>query len=657
MTGAELPLSIPRQLRDEHTDPAESALEIPAPLGRWVAVLTLWPVIDQHYHQLAARCFGDGLAMEWKAFALVVSRTGIAEPGPQPDTFVFRPEWAAALEPELEGLGGGQAIRTRLVEAWAEEPDLHLVDEITAWARGLSRWDLFERVWLLLGEQTTGLSRPTLEVFRDLPLEARYTHPILTWASGAAASLLAGTPRQESEAVLQRLMLDSAMLHADWSVREHSDEAVSAGTFRMIGERRLPSTRVGQSLEAAWRTKQEVDAFIDARSRQGRSPGRTPQAIFRAFSARLALFRHDPLGAVEEARWATILADWEPVAVIASGVDALARSLSSDDEPSGLPAAPAALDDGLGVRGLRGMGQLYALLALGNHAVRRLDRDALEDVLALVSADEAALAGVWSVRAALVAWQSALWGDPELGVSTLAAEVQRLSMLGREQDEPLGEALLARARVGLLTRAGAFGAATQVVDAMPAHLRLASRALVHVWAGQYAQAVRLADAGPYEEGLETTDRHRLALLRSGAALLDGSADDAMRRDALRELNRLLATSSFAHLALLPTAAREALLTACGPELDAADPRLGVLRERLAGLNDSGDGGARPLHLTERETVLLPLLATDESVPDIARRLHVSVNTVRKQVVTLREKFQADSRAELVRRARTYGALP
>ena len=56
-------------------------------------------------------------------------------------------------------------------------------------------------------------------------------------------------------------------------------------------------------------------------------------------------------------------------------------------------------------------------------------------------------------------------------------------------------------------------------------------------------------------------------------------------------------------------------------------------------------------------LLLPLLATDESVPDIARRLHVSVNTVRKQVVTLREKFQADSRAELVRRARTYGALP
>ena len=82
----------------------------------------------------------------------------------------------------------------------------------------------------------------------------------------------------------------------------------------------------------------------------------------------------------------------------------------------------------------------------------------------------------------------------------------------------------------------------------------------------------------------------------------------------------------------------------------------LLLERLAQLNDAGDGGVRPLHLTEREVVLLPLLATDDSVPEIARRLMVSVNTVRKQVVTLREKFGADTRAELVRRARTYGAL-
>lgn len=55
-------------------------------------------------------------------------------------------------------------------------------------------------------------------------------------------------------------------------------------------------------------------------------------------------------------------------------------------------------------------------------------------------------------------------------------------------------------------------------------------------------------------------------------------------------------------------------------------------------------------------MLLPLLATTASVPEIARRLHVSVHTVRKQVATLREKFQAPTRAELVRKAGIYWAL-
>ncbi|HSK34791.1 MAG TPA: LuxR C-terminal-related transcriptional regulator, partial [Propionicimonas sp.] len=119
--------------------------------------------------------------------------------------------------------------------------------------------------------------------------------------------------------------------------------------------------------------------------------------------------------------------------------------------------------------------------------------------------------------------------------------------------------------------------------------------------------------------------------------------------------RLMSVGSFLHLALLPRIARDALLALCRSEVD-SEPNYLLLLERLAQLNDAGDGGVRPLHLTERESVLLPLLASDDSVPEIARKLMVSVNTVRKQVVTLREKFQAGTRAELVRRARTYGAL-
>ncbi len=49
-------------------------------------------------------------------------------------------------------------------------------------------------------------------------------------------------------------------------------------------------------------------------------------------------------------------------------------------------------------------------------------------------------------------------------------------------------------------------------------------------------------------------------------------------------------------------------------------------------------------------------ATDDPVPEIAKKLQVSANTVRKQVVTLRKKFAAESRPELIRKAKVYGAL-
>jgi DNA-binding NarL/FixJ family response regulator len=425
----------------------------------------------------------------------------------------------------------------------------------------------------------------------------------------------------------------------------------------MIGERRLPSTRAGQSLEAAWRTKQEIDEFIDARSREGRGPGRTPQAIFRVFSARLALFRNDPLSAINEARWAIILADWEPVAVLARGVAALAESFTSEEAPAQRSDPPVTgIDDELGVRGLRGQGQVFAILADGNEAVRRLDRDGLDRCLRLVTPGNAALAGTWAVRAALEAWRAVLWGDLNAGVGALSSEIARLSLLGREQEEPFGSVILSRARVMLLMKAGAFAMATQATEVLPEKLKLLSQARIHLWSGQYKQAVRLSDSGPYHPGLDSSERARYATVRAAAALLDGSLDEDIRRDAVSEVGRLLAGETFVHLALLPKAGRDALLDLCREEIDPTDASLALLEERLALLNDAGAGGARPLHLTEREQVLLPLLATDDSVPEIARKLQVSVNTVRKQVVTLREKFQAESRAELIRKAAAFGAL-
>ncbi len=73
--------------------------------------------------------------------------------------------------------------------------------------------------------------------------------------------------------------------------------------------------------------------------------------------------------------------------------------------------------------------------------------------------------------------------------------------------------------------------------------------------------------------------------------------------------------------------------------------------------DTPHDQAPSVELTPRERVLLPMLASADSVPEIARELHVSANTVRKQVVTLRAKLGAHTRSELVRRARNLDLLP
>lgn len=655
MTDAGSPPN-PRHIENSETDSTETRLTLPGFLGPWVAVLSLWPRVDEHNYRLVAKALGGGRAPGWTFFTSLAVHAGLVESHPEPDAYVFREDWRAHLELELENNGEAAEARTALVDAWMAEPDAHLVTEIARWARDLERWDILEQIWLLLNEHTSGLSEDALVAIRDLPLEARHARPILTWATGAAESVLVDSPRKKVESVLQRLLLDSALLHADWSAREDTDEAVSAGTFRMIGERRLPSTHVGQSLDAAWRTKQEIDAFIDARSRVGAGPGRRPQAIFRAFSSRLALFRMDPLSAVNEARWATILADWEPVAVLASGVEALALSISREDSPAHHSDPPvASIDDDLGGRGLRGQGQLFEILADAHEALRRLDREGLDRCLELATADIAALAGVWSVRTSLRGWRAALWGEPDDGATAVSAEILRFSMVGKEQDEPLGSILLARTQVLLLTKIGAYGAAIQAAEALPQQIKVLFQARTHLWAGQYKQAMRLAEAGPYKPGFQMDETYRLTTVRTAAALLDGATGDELQRDAVREVRRLLDSETFVHLALMPKAARDAIIEVCRPELESA-PNFDLMLQRLSQLNDAGASGARAVRITQREAILLPMLATDASVPDIARQLMVSVNTVRKQVVTLREKFEADSRAELVRKARTHGVL-
>jgi DNA-binding CsgD family transcriptional regulator len=658
MPDAELPLLLCSGNEGTKGEPTtELDLALSASLRGWVPALTLWSAIDEDRHHLTSRCLSDGSADDWTAFRTAASEVALVEPGPEPGTLRFRHEWASALALGLDRLGGPDALQARLVDCWVPEVDSPIAPEMAAWAVALARWDVVEAAWIQLNVHPDLLTLELLELFADLPTQARAARPLLTWASGMAGAALAGPERRGPEGVPEGVLLDAAILHANWSQREDTDTAVNAGTMRMLGERRQPATHPGQALEAAWRTKQDLDAFLDARSREGRGAGRKPQAVFRAFSAQLALCRANYSEAINEARWAAFLADVEPVKVMAQGLEALAVTLSVEDGPA-QRAKPEIeeLDAPLGVRGMRGRGQAYWALAGGIGAMRRLDRAVLDRALALLSSEDAAFVGVWAVRAGVEGLRNALWGDLGEGIERLAAEIDRRSRFGNEQDETLGAAMLGRARIMLLTKSGAFGAVSRTIDALPEGFRLLPLARAHLWAGQFEEAIRVADSGAYAEGVARRDRPQLLFVKAAAALLHHTCDAELKAIAITEFRHQLEVENYIPIAAVPNPARKAILELCAPELS-GEPNYPVMLDRLSELNDAGDRGLRPTRLTEREHVLLPLLATDVAVPEIARKLQVSVNTVRKQVVTLREKFGADSRAELIRKARAYGAIP
>lgn len=628
------------------------------PLGLdLVSALLLWPEPDERCFRLVARCLGEDANLDWETLRDELEREGWIEATATPGAFRVTAAHRPTLEQSLAGLGGPVAIEKALVAGQARTHDPGLLEDLALWAEATGAWQVLELFWIALSEASIELTPATLRVVRDVPTEARKAHPILSWASGAATAMLAGTPHGRNNALMDRLLFDSALIHGDWSLHEETDTAVFAGTFRLIGQRRMPTTGATSGLDVAWTTKQEVDAFIERRTAEGHGPSRIAHSVFRAFSARLAVLRADLPAAIQEAHLAQLLSEWEPVTVLARGVEALARGIAFD---SPLSTTEEEVSSGplseLAVLGLTGMGAAFQVLAAGFSALVRLDRAELDRALSRVTAAAADVAGLWSVRAALVGFREFAWGSPADGLNDLLAAIANRPPMTNEQNEPLGRAIMGRARILLLAKTGALAAAQTALDELPVGFRAAPAARTALWAGHNGEAVRLAEAGLLETGLRPADRSRLATIAAAATLLQPPPTPASQDRATQIVEHLVDTRTLWPLAALPTSARHALVDAYLAAHDADDPAVRDLLERISGLNDASSASGA-VRLTHRELQLLPLLATDDSIPEIAKTLQVSVHTVRTQVATLREKFHAGTRAELIRLAAMMGYVP
>ena len=624
----------------------------------WLPMLAFWERFDESAYQSVRAGFGELTGPDWPGLIVWATGSEVAELDAEdgPPALRVSPEWMPVLLAEATTLLDEPASWDRAMAVCRPVPDWQPTVALATWVRNLGRWAALLDIWRVHAEQADSVPAEFLTIYAELPTEARSAQPVLTWVSAIAAAETVTPSAKRTEAFLDRIILDSALLHADWQSRETTDIALEAGVLRMVGQRYLPPS--GGPLEAAWRTKAQLDEFVDLRSRMGQLPTPQVHAIFRLMSARLSIMRADLDGAVAEAHWGGVLSASPAGKALADAIEQLARSMAGlVRDPAELAQVSARRPDSYRYGSIAQAAAVTDALSRGRDHLEMLDRDGVRRALKFVTVELAAVAGIWSGRVGMDATSEAIWGDPARGLNHLMAALAEQPIGAREQDEPLGGMLLGRTRSQLLCRLGAFEAAMACLDSIPVNLQAVPRARTLLWAGRFGQAVRTMDLALPDPKLLHSDRLQLMMIRGAATSLEGSITADLAADTTAAVRQLLLKRRYMGFAQLPGRARKAVLEISSSL--ASDPetaeRYAELVERLCHIADSSVS-LEVVKLTERESVLLPLLAGDESIPSLAAQLHVSVNTLRKQVAVLREKFQASTRAELVRKAASFGAF-
>lgn len=188
--------------------------------------------------------------------------------------------------------------------------------------------------------------------------------------------------------------------------------------------------------------------------------------------------------------------------------------------------------------------------------------------------------------------------------------------------------------------AGEAEVAEALLQAAPGGVAATMRALAALVGDRAADALALLPDRVAHDPLESPRIacHRLVVRAAALLRLGLPREGAEFARAGAALMRELGLTS--PLWMLPRRDREALAT--------------VLGEPVTGGPELYQGApARPL-LTEREAVVLRQLAASRSVPQIARDLHVSANTVKSQLRSVYRKLAVRTRDEALARAAQLG---
>jgi LuxR family maltose regulon positive regulatory protein len=215
----------------------------------------------------------------------------------------------------------------------------------------------------------------------------------------------------------------------------------------------------------------------------------------------------------------------------------------------------------------------------------------------------------------------------------------------------LATRLLLRARADLLLAAGELNRTARLLaNGRGARSWMwVPQARLQLLAGNHARARQIASAGLWERETVVRDRIDLLAIEAVAALEMGDADAAAQMFAsAHDMAGRNANLSFR--AAIPRPAHDELMFRIGAELSTSET------VALAEVRPTYPARAILVSLSRREHAVLVELGRHDSISAVAGALTVSVNTVKKQLVSVYAKLGVHDRPAALARAAELGLL-
>jgi DNA-binding CsgD family transcriptional regulator len=577
--------------------------------------------------------------------------------------FLLRPEVEATMLAELERTERGiERLRQQLSAAGLAQPTRGIGPELAKWALESGDSASLEAVWRTYSPGDLVADSGVRAGYAAVPTEVRAKHPGLSFAAAVASAYEPQSGRLDIDQMITALVRDGRVLHGDWAHHDTPEARVVAGTLWLLAHAVIPESVADRQHQVLTRTYDELVKLIRDSSLSGAAVTARALTFFHSIVSLVALLHGDWSRARKEGEFALILNDGCGLpAFLAALVVGLSCAVSGGTQNSVITEKFLAEHAAHGCRPGVWLEPAFHLVK-ADSALRALDRDQTRHFLRqhVVEASSAQWFNARRLHAAVVSTAAILWDDPEQSLARFDSLVpDPASDINRPN--PWGDLLL-RCRVELLLALGAWNRAEHIVVDLLARADDSVSAVPATWfylcAGRFGEAMSKADEGIFELKISLADRAFLYAAKSAALQLGGAAEELVASAATAACVICAQANTLLPFAALPAAARNHLVAAHGRHHSDVDCFLSqaVRRGAFDALRDGPLPLVPPLRLTRREEVLLPLLATAATVQEIADQQYVSVNTLRKQVVTLRQKFDAASRDDLVRRAHEAGLL-